>query len=180
MRAVFLDRDGVINRKPPEGEYVRAWAEFELLKGAAPAIRVLKEMGFLVLVVTNQRGVARGVMTRENVEDVHRRMRAELARRGACLDGVYYCPHEDGQCGCRKPEVGLFLQAREDHPEISFQDSFVIGDSWRDMEAGRRLGCRNILIGGPVASGTDTALLVGVAPSLRTAVRRYVVPAHAL
>ncbi len=172
MRTVFLDRDGVINQKPPPGRYVTSWPEFRLLPDAPQAIRLLNQAGFRVIVVTNQRGVARGLMTDTAVQDIHRRMLDALSDTGARLDAVYYCPHEEGACDCRKPGPGLFEQARSAFPDITFQDSFVIGDSDRDLEAGRRLGARLIRIGHTAAPDELSA------PSLLEAVIRHVLSDH--
>lgn len=143
-KAVFLDRDGVINRCPPPHEYVKTRQELVLLPGAAEAIRALNELGYLVLVVTNQRGVARGLMTMSDVDDIHRYMCDELGQSGAHIDKIYVCPHDDGQCTCRKPNIGLFLQAEQDY-EIDKAASWMIGDSASDIEAGQRYGVRTIL-----------------------------------
>src|SRR5207302_2049823 len=99
-----------------------------------------------VFVVTNQRGVALGRMTAEDVEEIHRRMALELAGAGASVDGFYYCPHEVDSCDCRKPEIGLFLQAQRDFPEVDFARSVMIGNGGFDMEAGRRVGARRIFV----------------------------------
>jgi len=146
IKTVFLDRDGVINRKPPEGDYVKCWEEFEFLPRAPEALRLLKEAGIRVIIVTNQRGIARGLMTERNLEEIHKRMLAELARFQASVDAIYYCPHEEGVCDCRKPRVGLFRQAQQDFQDIDFANSAVIGDSLKDMEAGTQLGCLTIFI----------------------------------
>lgn len=143
-KAVFLDRDGVINRCPPPHDYIKTGRELELLPGVPEAIRALNEAGYLVLVVTNQRGVARGLMTMADVDDIHRRLCEELARFGAHIDRIYVCPHDNGQCACRKPDIGLFLQAEQDY-EIDKAASWMIGDSDSDREAGRRYGVRTIL-----------------------------------
>lgn len=143
---VFLDRDGVINRKRPEGEYVKCWKEFEFLRKAKEALRLLKEAGLRLVIVTNQRGIARGFMTEVDLSEIHSRMQAELVAASASVDAIYYCPHDEGACDCRKPRVGMFLQAQEDFPDIDFGSSVVIGDSLLDMEAGARLGCETILI----------------------------------
>jgi len=146
IKTVFLDRDGVINRKPPEGDYVKRWEEFEFLPRAPEALKLLKRAGMKVIIVTNQRGIARGLMTERDLEEIHKRMLAELARFQASVDAIYYCPHEEGVCDCRKPRVGLFRQAQKDFPDIDFASSAVIGDSLKDMEAGTQLGCLTILI----------------------------------
>lgn len=145
-RAVFLDRDGVINRKAPEGEYVTRWDNFELLPGVAEAISSVNRAGWSVIVVTNQRCIAKGLVTAEEVEAIHRRMREQLAKMGARVDGVYYCPHDrEPACSCRKPEPGLLLAAARDFA-IDLQASWVVGDSETDVEAGRRAGCRTVRI----------------------------------
>jgi D-glycero-D-manno-heptose 1,7-bisphosphate phosphatase len=102
--------------------------------------------GILVLVVTNQRGVALGRMSIQDLERVHAALRARLADRGAWLDGIYHCPHPIGTCECRKPGVGLFLQAQRDHPEIVFSRSVMVGDSLSDMQAAERIGARGVLL----------------------------------
>ena len=144
MRTAFLDRDGTINEKAPEGEYVTFWDQFAFLPGAVDAIGLLRQRGWRVVVVTNQRGVALGRMSQADVDDIHRHM-----REAAQLDAVYVCPHERDSCDCRKPGTGMFLQAQADFPDIRFEECVVIGDAESDMEAGRRLGCRTILVGAP-------------------------------
>jgi D-glycero-D-manno-heptose 1,7-bisphosphate phosphatase len=142
-RTAFLDRDGTINAKAPEGEYVTSPAGFHYLPGAADAIRLLAGAGWRVVVVTNQRGIALGRMTAGAVDEINRRL-LELP-----VAAVYVCPHEKGTCDCRKPATGLFLQAQRDFPEIEFARSVVIGDAPSDMAAGEALGCRTILVGEP-------------------------------
>jgi len=128
---LFLDRDGVINVKPPEGEYVRRWDEFRLIPAAVDWIRLFNAAGFLAVVVTNQRGVALGLMTLADVADIHARMIAELASRGAVIDDVFVCPHEEGACECRKPRPGL-VRAAQAKWDIDLGRSLLIGDSDRD------------------------------------------------
>jgi D-glycero-D-manno-heptose 1,7-bisphosphate phosphatase len=140
----FLDRDGTINVKAPEGEYVTSWDGFAFLPGAEQAIRLLADAGWRVVVVTNQRGVALGRMTMADVDDIHRRMREAVP-----LDGVYVCPHERDTCDCRKPGTGLFRQAMRDDPGIDPGSSVVIGDSESDIRAGRAFGARTIKVGAP-------------------------------
>jgi D-glycero-D-manno-heptose 1,7-bisphosphate phosphatase len=145
--AVFLDRDGVINRRATEGDYIRSWSEFEFLPGAIAAMARLDDAGASMFVVTNQRGVARGLVGAAALDDIHMRMGVALAEAGVHLGGIYVCPHEIGSCDCRKPQVGLFIQARADNPWIAFERSEMIGDSLADLEAGTRLGMRNWLVG---------------------------------
>src|SRR5271168_5223876 len=115
-RAVFLDRDGVINRKPPEGDYVTRWEDFHILPGVAEGIVHLKQAGFRVIVVTNQRCVAKGLLSVAELEKMHQQMSDLLAQSGAAIDGIYYCPHEmEPRCDCRKPAPGMLLDAASDH-----------------------------------------------------------------
>ena len=159
--AAFLDRDGTINVKAPEGEYVTGWDGFRFLPGAPEAVALLRAEGWLTVVVTNQRGIALGRMSAADVEDIHRRMRAE-----APVDAVYVCPHERGVCECRKPGIKLFTDAARDLG-IDLARSVVIGDADSDIEAGRRLGCRTVRVGEPpLPSLLDAAraLVAGARP----------------
>lgn len=187
IKTVFLDRDGVINRL--RSDYVLSWSTFEFLPGAQDAIRMLNAAGMRVIVVTNQRSVARGLLSAAELTRIHDNMRAELAAAGACIDAIYYCPHDKGVCDCRKPGVGMFLQAQREQPLIDFQHSVVVGDSLTDMLAGRQLGCRLILVTetgcqdqdaesgvGSDFSETMKLPLDGVARTLHDAVERYILP----
>jgi D-glycero-D-manno-heptose 1,7-bisphosphate phosphatase len=138
-RCLFLDRDGVINAAPPEGEYIRRWEEFRLLPEAVSWIRLFKAAGFLTIVLTNQRGIALGIMSHADLRALHERMRTELAAQGAILDDIFYCPHEEGACNCRKPRPGLVLEAQQKW-SIDLSASLLIGDSQRDQLLAER--CR--------------------------------------
>jgi D-glycero-D-manno-heptose 1,7-bisphosphate phosphatase len=142
-RAAFLDRDGTINVKAPEGEYVTSPGGFTFLPGAERAIRLLAEAGWRVIVVSNQRGVALGRMTAADVDAVNARM-AHLP-----IDGIFVCPHERGECDCRKPGTGLFRQALKRFPGIEIERSVMIGDTDSDIEAGRAIGARTFRVGEP-------------------------------
>ena len=145
-KAVFLDRDGVINRKPPEGQYVTRWDEMQLLPGVPEAIFLLTGAGYSVFVVSNQRGVAKGVLTQDELESIHQRMCQELEEAGAVITKVYYCPHEEQPpCGCRKPSPGMLLTAAQSH-DLDLASSWMIGDSDIDIEAGRNAGCKTVRI----------------------------------
>jgi D-glycero-D-manno-heptose 1,7-bisphosphate phosphatase len=148
VRYVFLDRDGVLNRKPPEGAYVTGWPQFQWLPGAEEAIARMNRAGLTVMVVTNQRGIALGLYTAAELERIHGNMQAHLAQHGARLDAIYYCPHDVGECRCRKPDIGLFEEAYRDFPLASPDNSVVIGDSLSDIQAGQRMGMRTIFIQG--------------------------------
>jgi D-glycero-D-manno-heptose 1,7-bisphosphate phosphatase len=146
-RAVFLDRDGVINTKLPEDCYVTTPSEFHILPGVEEALRILKDLGYLLVVTTNQRGIGRGFMTAEDLAGVHLHMERELARRGVTLDRVCHCPHRIAEaCSCRKPEPGMIIAAAVDL-SVDLADSYMVGDSPSDIEAGRRAGTRTVLIG---------------------------------
>lgn len=153
---VFLDRDGVINRKAQEGSYITNRDEFEFLPKAQDAIKVINRNGIKVIVVTNQRGIALGKMCEEDLLVIHQHMAEQLKSAGAHVDGIYYCPHDTGTCDCRKPDVGMFMKARDDFPSLDFAKAAVIGDSLVDMLAADRLGCTKVLIentnGGSVES----------------------------
>ncbi len=143
---VFLDRDGVLNRKAPAGLYITRLDEFEVLPGVEDAIAELNRSGRKVVVVTNQRGIALGLYSTADVDRLHDQLRARLAARGAHLDAIYVCPHDKGQCNCRKPLSGMFEQAFGDFPGLRPENSVMIGDSLSDIEAGARLGMRTVLV----------------------------------
>jgi D-glycero-D-manno-heptose 1,7-bisphosphate phosphatase len=179
-RAVFLDRDGTIN---VEREFLHLPAEFEFIPGAPQAIRLLNDAGFLVIVVTNQSGVARGYYDESAVRCLHRHLDAELARFGAAIDGYYLCPHhpEYGTgnqrklCGCRKPQAGMLLRAANDF-SLDLASSYLIGDKLVDVEAGLNAGCRPILVrtGYGAAESAKLAADIPVYDDLLTAVRTIV------
>jgi D-glycero-D-manno-heptose 1,7-bisphosphate phosphatase len=146
LRTVFLDRDGVLNEKMPEGCYVTRWEEFQMLAGVPAAIARLNSAGLRVIVVSNQRGVARGLYTLADVEAIHAAFQRELQSRGAQVDAFYFCPHDKRSCICRKPLPGMFEQAMAQFPQIEATSSVMIGDSLSDMEFGRRLGMKTIFI----------------------------------
>lgn len=177
---IFLDRDGVVNEKMPEGKYVTSWAEFHLLPGVAEAIARLNHAGLRVIVVSNQRGIALGLYTAAQVEAIHDQLQETLKAHGAHVDAFYFCPHDKGQCDCRKPLPGMFEQAQKDFPEITAATSAMIGDSLSDIEFGRRLGMRTIFLDGdPERQQPGAAEAAALAdarfPSLREAVEALAV-----
>ncbi len=148
-RAAFLDRDGTVNR---EKDYLYRIDEFEFIPGAPEAVRMLNEAGFLVVVVSNQSGVARGYYTEDDVDALHRHIDGELAKSGARVDAWFYCAHHpDGKGSyslafrCRKPLPGMLLEAARRF-NIDLEASVMIGDKLVDMEAGAAAGCRTILV----------------------------------
>jgi D-glycero-D-manno-heptose 1,7-bisphosphate phosphatase len=148
QRAVFLDRDGVINQKMPEGRYVTSPDEFRPLPGVHQAIAKLNRAGMRVFVVSNQRGIALNLYTAADVLDIHALFQDELNTHNARVDAFYFCPHDKADCDCRKPLPGLFNQAQADFPDVAAQSSAIIGDSWSDIEFGRRLGMLTVFIDG--------------------------------
>lgn len=142
--AVFLDRDGVINRC--RSDHVKSWAEFEFLPGALPALAQLRRMGSRVVVITNQAAVGRGLLASDELTRIHEHMTIAVQAAGGRIDRVYVCPHlPDSGCGCRKPGPGLFVQASVEL-QISLAASFMVGDSESDVLAARSAGCFPILI----------------------------------
>lgn len=140
--AVLLDRDGVINRRPPRAEYVRHRGEFHWLPGAREALRTLKQAGFLTILVTNQPGIARQVMTAGELNALHQWLRDEVAAAGGQIDRIYACPHGwDEGCACRKPRPGMLFQAQRDF-HLDLTRTVFIGDDLRDAEAAREAGAR--------------------------------------
>jgi D-glycero-D-manno-heptose 1,7-bisphosphate phosphatase len=148
--AVFIDRDGTINI---EAGYIDHPDNFNLYPFVPQSIRLLNEHGFLVIVLTNQAGVGRGYFGEDNVETLHAKMRSELAKGGARLDAVYYCPHHTSSkdpryavdCDCRKPRTGMVDKAVKDLP-IDKSRMFIIGDKMSDIKLGKKTGCRTYLV----------------------------------
>jgi len=148
--AVFLDRDGTVNE---EIEYLTSPADLRLIPRSAEAIKMANGMGLRVLIVTNQSGVARGLLTEQQLEDIHRTLIGKLGAEGAVVDRIYYCPHHPGEgperyrvaCDCRKPGTGMIRRAVEDFG-IDPTGSYVIGDRTVDVEMARNAGARAILV----------------------------------
>ena len=175
-RAVFLDRDGVINSMVyhPEFGIVDSPAnpdEFSMLAGVPAAVRLLNELGFLTVVISNQPGVAKGKMTDSLLKAITVKMENQFAREGASLDGIYYCMHHPQAsleeyriiCDCRKPKPGLLLQAAADM-KISLKDSYFIGDGITDVKAGEKAGCSTILVNSRKCYLCDELSRQGVEP----------------
>ncbi len=142
-RAVFIDRDDTLCRDVP---YCRRPEDLELLPGAGNAIRLLNEAGFLVVVVTNQSGIARGLLTEDDLRRIHEKMKDDLASNGSHVDGIYYCPHHpDDGCACRKPGTLLIRKAVEDL-DVQLEGSYVVGDRLMDMQMAREIGTTAVLV----------------------------------
>jgi D-glycero-D-manno-heptose 1,7-bisphosphate phosphatase len=154
---VFLDRDGTINVKQPEGQYVTSPAELILLPGAAKAVARLNAAGMRTILVTNQRWLSTSPAGATSYAAIHARLTQLLAAEGARLDAAYHCPHARGACDCRKPQPGLLRQAAREH-QIDLDRAVIIGDSESDLMAGRAAGTSTILLRpGTVSSGTGVS-----------------------
>ncbi len=144
LTAVFIDRDGVINRN--RVDHVKSWEEFVFLPHAVESLVELTRHGLRTVIVTNQAAVNRGITSPQAIDEIHARMVAILEAAGARIDGVFYCPHRpEESCSCRKPRPGLLLQAAE-RLDIDLSRSYLIGDAMSDMVAGRAAGCQTILV----------------------------------
>ena len=156
---VFVDRDGTLIK---EVGYLRRLEQIEVLPRVPEAIQLLREQGLKVAVVTNQSAVARGFITEDMLRQIHQELKMQLARRGAYLDGIYYCPHHPTEgmdsyripCDCRKPNVGMARRAAADL-NLDFSRSYVVGDQSRDMELATRIGAKGILISSGNGVGSE-------------------------
>ncbi|MFC1900283.1 D-glycero-beta-D-manno-heptose 1,7-bisphosphate 7-phosphatase [Chloroflexota bacterium] len=150
-KAVFLDRDGVITLDPPH--YAHRLDQLALIPGTGEAIRLLNENGYSVIVVTNQAGIAYGYYQEEDAVSFNKAMEEKLAEDGASIDAIYFCPHHIEAkvekyrlaCNCRKPEPGMLLKAEKEQG-IDLKESYIVGDKLTDIEAGKRAGCKTILV----------------------------------
>ena len=143
---LFLDRDGVINRRLP-GDYVKDLTAFTFLDGVLPALAIFSRLFGRIVVVTNQQGIGKGLMTEAQLAEVHRYMLRAIRDSGGRIDAVYHCPAlERAGDPCRKPNTGMALQAKTDFPAIDFSRSLMVGDSLSDMEFGAVLGMVNVLV----------------------------------
>ena len=154
QKAIFLDRDGTINKS---NGFITSPDQFELIDGVCEAIKMINSSGYLAIVITNQPVIARGEVSFETLRAIHDKMETELGQKGAYVDGIYYCPHHTDKgfigerlaykcnCNCRKPKPGMLLQAAKDF-NIDLSNSYMIGDSENDLQAGRAAGCNTLLV----------------------------------
>jgi histidinol-phosphate phosphatase family protein len=151
VRVVFLDRDGVINKYPGDKEYVKSWKEFHFLPRVKSALHKLNKVGFRIFIISNQAGVLKGIYPQENLDHITENMLKELSDSSINISGVFYCIHrKEDDCSCRKPKTGLIDMAidrlKEDDFVLSYDDSYFIGDTIIDIEAGKAAGLKTILV----------------------------------
>ena len=144
LKTIFIDRDGVINHE--RSDYVKSISELEIFPNVVKNIELLKNAGFLIVVITNQSAINRGIITHDAVNQIHDSIQNHLKKNGTCVDGFFYCPHKpDENCNCRKPKPGLLNQAILEL-NIDVNSSWMIGDSDSDIEAAALIGCKAIKI----------------------------------
>ena len=146
LDTLFLDRDGVINLKL-DGKYVKNIDQFEFISGVKTSISKLSKIFKRILIVTNQQGIAKRIMSDKDLDALHEHMLLELEKNGGVIDKIYYCPHLSSEnCNCRKPKPGMIEQALIDFPEIKLAHSYLIGDSDTDILAGNKMGLISIKV----------------------------------
>jgi len=143
-RAIFLDRDGVINEN--RDDHVKSWDEFAFLPGVLTALRMLRRLGLPIFIVTNQAIINRGLVAPSVLEDIHHRMVQQIRRHGGAVHDIRHCPHDSHEdCGCRKPRPGMLLELAA-RWNIDLARSYLVGDAWTDIAAGRAVRCRCIMV----------------------------------
>jgi D-glycero-D-manno-heptose 1,7-bisphosphate phosphatase len=144
MRAIFLDRDGVISEN--RNDHVKSWKEFRFIPGVLDALARLHQAGFPLFIVTNQAIVNRGIITTQELEDMHARMLEHVVQHGGFIDDIRYCPHYYGEnCACRKPRPGMLIDLAA-RWQVNLASSYLIGDAWTDIAAGRAAGCHTVMV----------------------------------
>ena len=145
IKCIFFDRDGIVNQAPGPG-YVESWDDFHVLPEFATILKKVTDAGYAAVIITNQRCVARGILSEDTLIDMHNKL-IDLLRDdyGLSLLDIYYCPHDRDSCDCRKPQPGMILSAAEKH-DIDLSASWMIGDKETDIETGKRAGCRTIYV----------------------------------
>ena len=142
--AIFLDRDGVIIENRPD--YVHSWAEVEFLPGALSALASIDQSPYVILIITNQAGIGRGVLTHQTVNEINDRLRQEISRANGRIDGIYVCPHTpEDNCTCRKPQPGMIRQAAHEF-DLNLSQSILIGDNLSDLQAGQSAGIGQVVL----------------------------------
>ena len=144
-KAIFLDRDGVINE---EISYLSNPDDFKFIEGSIEALKLLKKLGYLLIIITNQAGIARGYFTENTLKSIHNKMIQILNQNNVELDGIFFCPHHPnftGPCDCRKPNPGMILQAKDKY-NINLRESFMVGDTLNDIKTGLAAACQTVLV----------------------------------
>ncbi len=144
-RTLFLDRDGVINHEK-EADYIRHVEEFMFYKGALEALKILRQKFDRIIIVTNQRGIGKGLMTHEDLHSIHQYLKEKVEQAGGNIDAFYYAPDLDTDAANRKPNTGMALQAKKDFPSINFEDSIMVGNNLSDMEFGKKMGMKTAFL----------------------------------
>lgn len=145
-KAIFLDRDGLINEGAAEHQYICSWEDFRFIPGSLEAISELAKLDYKIILITNQRGISRGHLSESTLRDIHGRMVLEIEKVGGRIDAIYFCPHGKGECNCRKPLPGMLDMAARDH-NLDLKGCWVIGDSESDIDVGRARDCKTIYVG---------------------------------
>lgn len=165
---LFLDRDGVINHEKHQ-DYIHTWDEFKFYAGVKEAIKIFAQIFKYIIVVTNQRGIGKGVTTLADLENIHNNMIDEIVQSGGRIDAIYFCPDLNNDSLNRKPNIGMALQAKNDFPGIDFNKSIMVGNTLSDMQFGRGIGAKTIFL--PTTRpevNINNACIDGVYPSLIT------------
>lgn len=146
MRAIFLDRDGVINRYPGDTKYVSCWKEFRFLPKAKEAVAKLHKNGFRIFITSNQAGVGKGIFSQKALDIITKNMLKEIEKSDGKIDGVYYCTHRnDENCSCRKPKTGLLELVKKNY-RLDLKQAIFIGDTIRDVRTAKTAGCKSFLV----------------------------------
>lgn len=140
-----MDRDGVINKNRPD--YVKSWGEFEWIPGVLAALKDITEAGYLIVIVTNQSAIGRGFMTEKELEAIHKNMTCAIELAGGKIFKIYHCPHlPEDNCSCRKPKPDMLFRVKKELKNIEWQNSWMVGDTYGDIQIGKEAGVRTILV----------------------------------
>ena len=146
LNTLFLDRDGVINKKL-EGRYIRDWEDFEFISKSRFALSELANKFERIIIITNQQGIGKGIMSKDDLHLLHQKMINEIEKKGGRIDKIYFCPHlEKENCNCRKPRIGMIENAIKDFPSINIKKAYLVGDSSSDIQAGEKIGIKSVKV----------------------------------
>jgi histidinol-phosphate phosphatase family protein len=143
--SLFIDRDGVINKEKKE-DYIYTWDEFEFLNGVIEALKIINSFFENIVLITNQRGIGRGLMTDENLHTIHSKMREVITAHGGRIDAIYYCADDDNASPNRKPNPGMAYKAASDFPSINLEKTFMVGNRMSDMKFARNAGVKSVFV----------------------------------